>query len=67
MKEKRNEIKEKRNEKAIIARVPGDLWEFVMTTAIKERTTMTDIVESLLNKWKKSKENRLTNKDGKIK
>jgi hypothetical protein len=67
MKTHKRPEKSGREQRAIIARVPIELWEYVMHTAIETRSTMTDIIEDLLRNWMNKREKRLTTNDNKIK
>jgi hypothetical protein len=67
MKTHKRPEKANRKEKALITRVPVELWEYVMITAIETRSTMTDIIEDIVRNWMNKREKRLTTNDNKIK
>jgi len=44
-------------------RMPKDIWMFLKTTAATNEVSMTEIVVACIEKYKKSFESRLTDKD----
>jgi hypothetical protein len=47
-------------EKAIIARVPHELWHYVKRSAVDDNTTMSGIVNEYLIKYQYEREKKLT-------
>lgn len=60
-------IEDAKKEKAIIARVPYDLWKYVKTTSVEDDTSVSAIVNYCLNKYKTDREKKLTREDKMIK
>lgn len=56
-------IKETKEVKQLLIRMPKETWVFLKNTAIAQETTMNEIVMRCVNKYKKKLENKLTGDD----
>ncbi|HWY33432.1 MAG TPA: hypothetical protein VNX68_02225 [Nitrosopumilaceae archaeon] len=59
-------MKQKLKEKAVIARVPYDLWKYIKMTAVHDDKSVSSIINDCLIRFKNKREKKLTNVDNLI-